>query len=305
MPSNFTTSFVNVPIERLFEELILGAESFDKNISQVFEGFQTEVSLNRFQSSGAIEARNPVFGAGTLGTLTKNEKLILMSEVQMEFQLDPHEFNLDHEFLWNTGPEALQSPSPALTNAIMSVVGKGFNNNLEQLLWNGGVGTITGWAADIAAVDAAGDTIAVTPAGVITPTNVISIFEAIIAAATPEMKELDSPTIVTTHAVKYAYREAARALDFKGTNIDGSIADVFGGFPIVSTGGVPANNAYMMNASGGDMSELKAAVWANSDRFNVEMARTGPLDDTWGIKISFSVGTGTVYNGQIVTYLPV
>jgi len=305
MANSFTTTHVNVPIETLFEELVLGAESLDKNVAQILSGYQNKVALNRFQATGDIELRNPTFAAGTLGDFIKNEKSIAMVEMQLEFTIDPMEFNLDFEYLWAQGPEAMQEPSSALNTAILSTVGKEFNNKLEVLLWQGGLVGLTGWAADIAAADAAGNTIVVTAQGAITPSNVIGILEDVLAAATPEMRELSNPTIVTTHAVKYAYLEAQRALDFKGVNVDMPGAAQFAGYNIISTSGVPVNNIYFLNTGNGDDAELKAAVWADADRFNVEIARTGPLDDTFGIKISFAGGTGSLWNKQIVSYLPV
>ncbi len=305
MANTFTTTFVNTPVEKLFEELVLPATSFEQSVAQILEGFQTNVALQRFQASGDIELRNPIFGAGTLGDLLKNEKAITMAEMQLEFEVDPMDFNLDHKFLWGTGSEADQSPSPALSQAILSTVAKEFNTKLETLLWQGGLTGITGWEVDIAAADTAGNVITAANIGVVTPANVISVLEDIVAAATPEMKELGNPSIVTTHAIKYSYLEAQRALDFKGVNVTESGVPMFGGYPIISTHGISANKAYMFNAGSGDESELKAAVWSSSDRFNVLMAKNNPLDDVFGIKISFACGTGTVYNKQIVQYLGV
>ena len=303
MANSFTTTFVNTPIEKLFEELVLGAASFDKSIAQALEGYQTNVALNRFQASGDIELRNKTFGSGSLGDLIKNEKEITMAEMQLEFTVDPMLFNLDHKFLWAQGPENMQVPSKALGDAIVSTCAKEFNNKLEVLLWQGGLTGITGWEADIAAADAAGNVIAVSNVGVVTPANVIGILEDVVAAATPEMKEMSNPSIVTTHAIKYAYLEAQRSLDVKGSNVTESGAAMFGGYPIISTHGITANKIYMFNAGSGEDSELKAAVWATSDRFNVAVARLGPLDDEFGVKISFAGGTGSVYNGQIVSYI--
>ena len=304
MANVFTTTFVNTPIEKLFEKLILGATSFDKGVAQILEGYQTNVALNRFQATGDIELRNATFGAGTLGDFQKNEKAITMAEMQLEFEIDPMAFNLDHKFLWGVGPEADQRPSPALEAAVMSVVSKQFNNKLETLLWQGGLTGITGWEADIIAADVAGNTVTVTAQGAVTPANVIGILEDVLAAAPASLRELGNPSIITTPAVKYAYLEAQRALSVKGSDITEAGAAMFGGYPIISTHGMSANNIYFLNAGTGDDSELKAAVWATSDRFNVIMAKQNPLDDTFGVKISFAGGTGSVYNGQTVSYLP-
>jgi len=304
MANTFTTTHVNVPIEKLFEELVLGATSLDQNVAQMLPGFQTKVALNRFQASGAIELRNSTFGAGTLGDLDKNEKSINMVEMQLEFTFDPMVFNLDHEFLWAQGPQGDQVPSAALNAAVISTVGKEFNNKLETLLWQGGLSGLTGWEADIDAADAAGNAITITPAGVITPSNVIAVLESIIAGAPEAVRELSNPTIVTTHAVKYAYMEAQRNLDVKGVNVSDAGLPLFAGYPIISTHGITANNIFFLNTGSGDESELKAAIWADSDRFNIIIAKQNPLDDEFGVKVSFAGGTGSVYNGQITQYQP-
>jgi len=299
---------VSVPVERLIRDLVLGSDTLDKGVAQLLPSLQKQVTLNRFYTTGDnITARTPK-PTITNDASTKDEKQIVMADIQWYNEYDPKEFNLDWEYLWATGASGLQEPSQILVDAIMPSVTENFNNTLEKILWQGdtgGAGSLAlfdGWeknfAADATVID-------VTPQGAITAANVIGIFESMLAAAPAELRETSNPSLIVPHAVKYLYQEAARALDFKGNNITSAIDDLFGGYKIISVGGRSPSNISFLNAATGDDSELKVAVWADADRFTVEMARTAPLDDVFGIKVAASIGVGEVYGKQIVNYIPV
>ena len=303
-----STVHVSIPLEKLILDLILGSQTLDKNVAQLLPSSQKQVTLNRFFTEGDNITGRVAKPVTPNDSSTKDEKQIVMGEMMWYNEYDPKEFNLDWEFLWATGASGLQEPSSVLINAIMPSVTENFNATLEKMLWQGDTTAGTdplqifdGWEKlflnDATVID-------VTPAGAITAANVISIFEAMLAAAPANLRELGSPSFIVPNEVKYLYQEAARALDYKGTNITDAIQDMFCGYPIISVGGRSASNCSFLNASGGDDSELKAAVWADADRFNVEMARTGPLDDTFGVKIAATVGVNHVYGKQIVNYLP-
>ena len=68
---------------------------------------------------------------------------------------------------------------------------------------------------------------------------------------------------------------------------------------------VLAGGSQSAMARSGDDSELKVAVWMDSDRFTVEIARLQANSDLFFIKISATVGVNTVYGKQIVNYIPV
>lgn len=308
MSINRSSVHVSIPLERLIGDLVLGSETLDKGVAQLITGNQKQLTLNRFYTTGDnITGRVPK-PVTPNDASTKDERQIVMGELMWYNEFDPKEFNLDWEFLWATGPSGMQEPSQELINAIMPSVTENFNNTLEKMLWQGDTaagsdplqifdGFEKQFEADATVID-------VTPQGAITEANVISILEDILAAATPEMREASNPAFVVPHAVKYAYQDAARALDFKGSNIVDAIEDRFAGYKIVSVGGRSADNCSFLNIGNNDSSELKVGVWADADRFTVEMARTGPLDDTFGVKIAATVGVQHVYGKQIVNYKP-
>ena len=292
---------VSIPVERLIEDLVLGATTLDRGLAQLLPMTRKQRTLNRFFGDGAdnITARTSTFAAATPADLaTKDEKQLVLAEMQLVDTIDPVEFNTDWEFLWTTGPSATAQINPELQNAFMSALSKNFNYTIERIIWQGdtlGSGSLALTDGLIKKIDADPTVNSATPLGPITAANVISVFEALVAATPAEVQELSNPTILMSHIDKYLYREAARALDFKGNNITSAVEDVFGGFPIVSTHGIPAGRVFLMNAGGGDDAEAKVGVWADADRFNVAMGKGHPLDDIVGARIRVDLGVEYVY----------
>ena len=119
-----------------------------------------------------------------------------------------------------------------------------------------------------------------------------------------EVRELGDVKLVTTPAVKYAYDEAARALDVKGANIYEAGTYRFGGYTIESIPVIPANRIFAYNAGPGDMNEIKMATWADADRFNVKIDRLQANSDLFFIKVNAEIGVNHVYGKQITEYSP-
>lgn len=299
---------VSNPVEKLYRDLMFGSETINKNVAQIIPGQRKQVTLNRFYSAeNKITARvaTPTTAADAL---TKDEKQITMADIMWYDEFDPMEFNVDWKFLNSVGPQVTSSAAAVLLEAIRGSVTTAFNADFENLLWNGDTASGSAWLSPIDGIvkliDADGTVNSVTPAGAVTAANVISILEDVVQATPAEVRELSNPVIVTTHAIKYAYDEAARALDFKGANIYEAGQARFGGYPIISLDKVPANRIFMMNGGPGDMAEVKVATWIDSDRFNVKIERLQNNSDLFFIKIGTSVGVNHVYGKQITEYSP-
>ena len=297
---------VSVPVEQLLGDLVLGAKSLDAGLVQMLTANRKQVSLNRFITAGDnLTARQPKISssATTNDSGTKSERQITMGEVEWYNEFDPMEFNQDWDFLWTQGASVDSVAAQQLINAIMPSAAANYNFTLEKVIWNGDLGSgdtslarfdgfIKQFVADSGVIDVTG----ATP----TAANIISELEKIVAACPAAVQEKGNPTIIMSHTDKYLYREAARGLDVKGTNVDGRIGDQFGGYPIVSTHGLNAGDMVMTNVGSGDDSNLKLATWADADRMNVKTAPTGPLDDTWGVRILAEMGVNHVIGAEVV-----
>ena len=308
MAITFTPTDPSTPIEKLWKDLMFGSQTMEKNLVQVIPGQRNKTLISRFY--GAVNKITAAVATPTVeaDALTKDEKTIQSAEVMFYDQFNPKLFNIDEKFLWSIGPTVTSSAAQVLLAAIQDRVTKIFNYDLDNLLWNGDTTSGDAWLSPIDGIvkliDADTDVVSVTPAGAITSANVIAVLEAVVAALPVEVRELGNPTIVTTQAVKYAYDEAARALDYKGANIYEAGVYRFGGYRIESVPVIPANRIFAYNASGDDMSEIKMATWADSDRFNVKIDRLQANSDEFFIKVNAELGVNHVYGEQIVEYSP-
>ena len=307
--TNTSPNHDSYPALGLLEELVIGCDSIQKGVAQLLPGNRNKISLRRFYADGDnITARFSTFAAGTIAdAMTKDEKQIILSEIQMIDNFDPQAFAIDTKDLWPAGTQASSSVSPTLNAAIRSVLTKNFNATLEKMLWQGdtgGSGSLALMDGFIKKIDADASVVSVTPAGAITAANVIAILEAVVAACPAAVQELSSPAIVTSHTTKYLYRQALRDADiYKGVNFDARGYDVFGGYPIISVSGIPANRVFMFN-TGGEGAELKIGLWDDGDRFNIQFGKGHELDDVIGVRIRGDIGVQHVYGAQIVEYSP-
>lgn len=301
-----STAFIGTPVPQLISDLVLGAESIDKGIVHAFSDKRDKVYLNRFVAANhklGARVATPVTAAGAM---TKDEKTITPANLMFYDEFDPRDFEGDWEFLWTQGPSVSAEAASALWNAIRDTVATSVNSDLEEGIWQGDTGSGSAWLAEfdgyLKLLDADGTVNTVTPAGAITAVNVIAILEAVVKACPAAVQEMSSPAIIMSHTDKYLYREAARALDFKGTNIDTAIQDMFGGFLIVSTHGMPAGRIVMGNIGSGDQSNFKASHWMDSDRNNVKIERLQANSDLFFVKVALDFGVNTVFGKEIVTY---
>lgn len=301
-----TTSFIGTEVPQLISDLVLGAESIEKGIVHAFSDKRNVVHLNRFVTANHQLIARAATPSTTADAGTKDEKLITPGSLMFYDEFDPRDFEGDWEFLWSQGPSVTAEAATVLWNAIKSTVMASVNSDLEEGIWQGDTGSGSAWLAEfdgyLKLMDADATVIDVTPAGAITAVNVISIFEAMVKACPAAVQEMSSPAILTSHTDKYLYREAARALDFKGTNIDVAIQDQFGGFPIVSTHGIPAGRVIMGNIGSGEQSNFKASHWMDSDRNNVKIERLQANSDLFFVKVAFDFGVNTVFGKEIVLY---
>ena len=301
-----STSFVGTPVPQLITDLVLGAESIEKGIVHAFSDKRSTVFLNRFYTANhqlGARVATPVTAADAM---TKDEKAIVPGNLMFYDEFDPRDFEGDWEFLWSQGPSVSAEAATALWNAIKDTVASSVNSDLEEGIWQGDILSGDAWLAEfdgyLKLLDADISVITVTPQGAITAANVIGILEDVVAACPAAVQEQSSPSIIMSHVDKYLYREAARALDFKGTNIDEKIQDMFGGFPILSTHGMPAGRIVMGNTGSGDQSNFKASHWMDSDRNNVKIERLQANSDLFFVKVALDFGVNTVYGKEVVTY---
>jgi len=301
-----TSSFVGTPIPELLTDLVLGAESIEKGVVHAFSDKRDKVYLNRFYAANHKLGPRVPTPTTPASAMTKDEKIITPGNIMFYDEFDPRDFEGDWEFLWSEGPSVSAEAAQILWNAIKKTIASSVNSDLDEAIWQGDTTSGNVWLKQfdgyLKLIDADATVIDVTPAGAITAANVIALLESVVKACPPAVQELSSPALVMGHKAKYLYREAARALDFKGTNIDTMIQDSFGGYPIVSVHGMPDDRILMGNIGSGSDSNFKASHWMDSDRNNVKIERLQANSDLFFVKVALDFGVNTVYGKEIVNY---
>jgi hypothetical protein len=301
---------LNVPtyVSTLFKDLLLKPETLERSVAQMLPMAHNKMNLDRFTATtGAITAAVET-PSTTADNITKDEKTLTMAEVMYYNEFNPKNFNVEPKYLQSIGPSVDAQAAAVLLSAIREKVVEVFGYDIENLLWNGDTASGSDYLSPIDGfikqIDADNTVNNVTPAGAITAANVIDIFEAVIQATPTVVKESGMCSIVTSHTVKYLYRQAARALDFKGTNITEAVRDLYGGYPIISLPNVPANRAFTMMTGGGEKSALKVGVWNDADRYNVKIDRLQANSDLFFIKINMELGVSHIWGKEITEYSP-
>ena len=304
MPITTSSAFIGTPIEELFGSLVLGAETVDKGLLEIFPDKRNKVYLNRFNLAADVLTTRVASPDSNTIDYVKDERAITPGSHEFYQEFDPRDFGIDNwRFLWPLGPDVDPAPANELRRAILEATLDRVNEGVDTNIWQGDTAAgsdplqITDGYVKIATADA--DVIDTTPAP-ITPANVISVFEGVLAAATAAMREKGSPTLITDHATKYSYQEAARALDFKGTNIGEAMVDRFGGFPIVSVGGMPASTIFFTDSSTGG--NLKMSTWMTSDLNNIQIEPKNAHSDLWFVRFGFDFGVNYVNGSEIVMH---
>jgi hypothetical protein len=143
------------------------------------------------------------------------------------------------------------------------------------------------------------------PAGVITAANVIDILEATEAAIPSEI--WDDPNVVFHMSTTdfRLYQEAARALDFKGSNITLALEARFAGRQIRFYKGFPKDHILVAKATAGRDSNLWAGVAVEGDESNVKIERWRPESELFFIKVLFKYAVNFGIEQEVVIYSPV
>ena len=297
---------VALDVQKLFRDLMFGAETMEKKVAQLIPGNRNKVTLHRFYSGVQNITTRVATPTVSADALTKDEKVITMGEIMYYDEWDPKEFNVEPSFLRTIGPTVDAQSAVVLLNAIRDSVVTAFNYDLEFLLWNGDTTSGDAWSEAIDGfvklIDADGTVINVTPAGAITSSNIIAILESVKAAMPSTVKALGDPVMVMNRDAFEAYDTALRALDFKGVDVTEEAPSRFAGIQLVPLTHIPANRIFGFNAGGGDMAELKCAAWADADKFTVKIDRIAANSDEFFIKINAEVGVNHVYGKQITEY---
>jgi hypothetical protein len=304
---NITTAAVGQVGKELISLMKLGNEAFEQGSVYVVPGVGKELFIPRLNAADdQLQARVETPTTGN-DSLTYDERSIATKFLMWYDTFNPNKWQDAWEQFFPNGMQVDTIDNPDIQAAILREILKTVGKQLGKLVWQGDIGGsaeldfFDGFVT-IATADAG--TIKVTPAGAITEANVISVLESVEAAIPSSI--WSDPEVVfqmnTGDARKYL--AAARALDFKGSNISDAMEMRFAGRQIRHTDGMKANSILAVKSTADSTSNLWAGVWANGDEENVKIARLQANSELFFAKVLMKMAVNFANAEEVVIYNP-
>jgi hypothetical protein len=300
MSVSVTSTNVGTPAEKLYGDLVYGAESINKGIMEVIVDKRHKIPLNRFVTASAKVVAPQDEPSTTVNASAKTEVLITTGELELYDEFSPSDFNDDWRFLNSAGPSNDVSFAPAILQAIYPAYTKSFNTDLEQIIWQGNTGgaePLKRFDGLLKIADADGTVNDLAAAGAITSANIIAILNGMVNTLPAVVKGTTMPFIVMSHTDFWLYSEALTALDYKGTNYNESGFLTFRGFRLVPVSGIPAGRLFFTHDG-----NIKFATWMPTDFSNVLVNRLAANTRLWFIKITAECGVNYLFGKEIALY---
>lgn len=302
-----TSNYVGDVADILLTLTKTGNQAVEKGSVYVEPGVQKELFIPIFTTEDDALQAAAVTPSSPSESFVYTERSIAPADLMFYDTVNPRNF----EDVWRpfqpVGPLVDRVDNPKIQAAIISEVLKTVGKQLGKIIWQGD----TGGAAPIAFFDGyekiienVVGAITVTPAGVITASNVISILEAVEAAIPSSIWE-DASVVFHMNTTDFRlYQEAARALDFKGVNIGDAMQERFAGRQIRYYTGMSKDKIIVAKATAGKDSNLWAAVDVISDPETVKIERYRPESELFIVKVLFKYGVNIGLPGETIIYLP-
>jgi len=307
MAITFSSNYVGDVEETVFSLTVVGNQAVEKGSVHVEAGVQDTLFLPRFNAAAdQLQARvaDPDTAQAS-DSFTWDERSIEPLDTMFYDEFNPRTFESAWKPFQPNGPLVDRVMNPLIQSAIMAEAVQSVGTQLGKIIWQGdtlgatAISFFDGYIK-IATNDGA---IAVTPAGAITAANVIQILEDSIAAIPDGVYEDPNMIIHMSTADIRLYKEAARALDFKGANITEAGEDRFGGFEIRAYSGMAKDTILIAKATAGKDSNLWAAVDVSGDEENPKIARTRAASELFFIKIILKYAVNIPNPTETVLYL--
>ena len=302
-----TSAYVGQVEETLFNLMSLGNQAVEKGSVHVEPGVQKALVLPRLNADAdQIQARlaDPTTPSDSF---TYDERTITPLDFMFYDKVNPRHFESAWRPFQPTGPLVDRVDNPQIQSALINETLKTVGTQIGKMIWQGD----TAGAAAISYFDGfqkilqAGGTINPTAAGVITATNVISILEATEAAIPAEIWEDPNVVFHMNTADFRLYQQAARALDFKGSNIGDAMQERFAGRQIRYYTGLEKDHIIVAKATAGKDSNLWAAIDVSGDSENVKIERYRPESENFIVKVLMKYGVNSPNPTETVHYKPV
>jgi hypothetical protein len=304
-----TSNYAGEVADVIMAALKNGNETLEKGSLYVEPGVTKQLSIPIMTTADDVITEALAEPSTAAEAFVWTERTIVPASMMFFDKVNPRNF----ENVWRPfqpqGPLVDRVDNPKIKAAIIAETTKTIGKQLSKLIWQGDVGAggaspLRFFDGFIKRMNADGTTIKPTPAGNIVVGNVISILEAC-EAAIPSTIWGDPDVVFHMNTQDFRlYLQAARALDFKGSDIGDAVAERFAGRQIRYYDGLPKNYVVVAKATAGKDSNLWAGADVESDVENVKIERFRPESENFIVKLLFKFNVNYAIGSEIVFYKP-
>tara|TARA_R110000822_G_scaffold10646_5_gene40154 strand:+ start:4492 stop:5421 length:930 start_codon:yes stop_codon:yes gene_type:complete len=307
MAVSITSGYAGDVADVLISLMTTGNQAVEKGSVYVHASVQKSLAMPRFNAAAdQIQANNPdPQTAQASGSFTYDERTLTPLSFMFYDETNPRDFEDCWREFQPTGNLADRVDNPKILSAITTETLKSFGTQIGKCIWQGDTAgaTAVSWFDGFEKILAADGAINPTPAGAITAGNVISILESCVAAIPDAVYDDPNMIIHMPTSAFRLYQQAARALDFKGTNIGDAQEDRFGRFNIRHYSGMTVNKIIVAKSTAGRDSNLWTGIDVNTDDTTVKIARKSAMSELFGVLVRAKYGTQVGNPTECVLYL--
>jgi hypothetical protein len=311
MPNpTITTSYAGNDIGKILQLSVVGNEAVKKGSFYIHEDVQKEKEITRGFVSDNIIQEYQAMPTVPSNALSFTPRKLAPKKMMIYDLINPMDFQSFWEQYQPEGPLADKVLNRDIQRVILEMYTKKSDNQLGRIIWQGNTaagatsplrffnGIVTTAIADSTVID-------VTPAGVITESNVIAVLTAC-DSAIPDALYEDPTMIIHMNTGDFRkYQNAIIAKTYKGQGEAEKVPAIFKGREIRTYSGFPAN--YIMVAKA-DTNPINTALHMGvnmvNDPENLKLERWRPEGDLYFLKASFMMDVNYAFGEEIVLYQP-
>ena len=301
-----TTDYAGEHIGEILQLMVVGNEAVEKGSFYIHEDVQKQTEITRGFAAENLIQEYQAMPTDPSNALSFTPRFLIPDKMMVYDHVRPMEFQSYWREYQPTGPLVDKVLDPQIQRIIVELYQKQIGLQLGKLTWQGDKtltnhlrfvnGIVTRALADSDVIDVANQ-------GLITSSNIISIFEACEAAVPDALFDDPDMTYHMNTGDFRKYQAASRALDEKGSQITAQEEPNFGGRKIKFYSGFPAN--HIMVAKGNtnpSSSNLRMGVNLTNDFDNLVIEKWRPEGDIWFLKAALQMDVNYAFGQEIVLY---
>lgn len=308
---SITTSYAGVSTKDILQLVVLGNEAFEKGAVAIHEDVDDKgLELTRMVVANDIIQTYASMPSVPSNALTITPRRLDPVKMMLFDFINPMEFQSYWKQFQQDGPLEDKILNPQVQAGIIDAYTKRSDNQLGRLIWQGS--KAAGGASPLRHIDgivtrayADASVVKTGVTGTLTAANIIAAFTALNTLVTDALYEDPAVKFVCSTGTGRLYKDAIRALSFKGQGPAEKVPLIFDNRDILTFTGFPANYILAVKTGADEaVSGLHAAVNAEDDMKNLLIEKYRPEGDLYFIKATFSLDVNYDFSEETFLSIP-